>query len=104
MFNTIKKLLGFEYEIDSKIFCKALVQYPYNSDSSGAYLSHITAVWATWKGNRITVHIKTHCPGILIGKAGRQISEIKELMEYMSKNKDLSIDIQEETMFNGLYY
>jgi ribosomal protein S3 len=103
MINKIKKILGMEYEIDNKVFRKALSSYPYyNGNISGAYLRTITKVYATKKNNNITVHIKTHSPGILIGAKGKQISEIKSYMELLCKCS-IEIDIQEETMFFNLY-
>jgi ribosomal protein S3 len=103
MRNNIKKFFNMEYEIDSKIFRKALVLYPYSPNSiSSSYLANITKVWATQKYEKTTVHIKTHRPGILIGKAGELINEIKKLMETMYKNS-ISIDIQEEKMFLDIY-
>lgn len=106
MLNWIKKLLGFECEIDSKLFRKSLHQYPYGAaDCSGAYLANITEVLVTKKGKLVTCHIRTHRPGILIGKHGDQIAGIKELMELkaISQCEHLIIDIQKETMFQGLY-
>jgi hypothetical protein len=90
-------------EIDSKIFRKALVQYPYNSDSDGSYLRSITSVVASFIGDAtVLVTIRTHSPGILIGKRGIQISEIKDLMAHMS-GKNVEISIVEEDMFQNLY-
>lgn len=93
-----------ENEIDSKVYRKALVQYPYNSDSDGSYLSNITSVKAfeSTETNIVKVEIKTHRPGILIGKQGIQISQIKQLMEFMS-GKFVEIFLIEEDMFQNLY-
>jgi ribosomal protein S3 len=102
MLNKIKAFLGMKHEIDSRIFRKALVQYPYNSESDGSYLRTITSVKAFQSGNKVTVTIKTHSPGILIGRKGIQISAIKELMAIMS-GKEIEISIIEEEMFQYLY-
>jgi len=102
MLNKIKKILGMTYEIDSKIFRKALVQYPYNSDSSGAYIREITSVRAFQNKDNITVVIKSHGCGILIGKQGKQISAIRDLMIRMS-GKEVEIKLVEDDMFNHLY-
>lgn len=103
MFNQIKKLLGMEYEIDSKIFKRALTSYPYGSvESTGSYIRHITNVQAFQKGNHVRVLIESHSPGILIGKAGKQISEIREYMEYLS-GKSVSTNIRETEIFRNLY-
>ena len=102
MFNTIKKIIGMKHTIDSKIFRKALVQYPYNSESSGSYIYNITGVSAKENKGKIVVTICTHLPGILIGKAGHQITEIKSLMEHYS-GKNIDIFIREEKMFSNLY-
>lgn len=101
--NWLLKVSGREYEIESKIFRRALSSYPYGSDSSGQYLSHITNVQAFQKPDGIVrVLIVSHHPGILIGKAGKQIKEIKEYMEYLS-NKTVDIDIRESEIFKKLY-
>lgn len=102
MLNKIKKFLGMEHEIDSIIFRRALACYPYGSDSSGSYLPNITRISATEKNGTVRVIIRTHRPGILIGAKGKQISEIKQMMEQMSK-KTVEIHIEEETMFSNLY-
>lgn len=95
----IKKLLGIEYEISNKPFLRALCLYPHTTDKSSSYRYNITKVWATVKDNKTTVHIKTHLPGFLIGRAGSQISEIREYME-MLYGKPVEIDIVEEDMFD----
>ena len=102
MINYIKNLLGIEYEIDSKVFRMSLVTYPYQSGASGSYLKNITKVWATIRKGKTTVHIRTHSPGVLIGKGGVQIDEIKNLMEHFYV-QPVEIDIQEEMMFYGVY-
>ena len=101
MINTIKKILGMEHEISNKLFLKALALYPYlTSGNYHSYKGHITNVRVTKKKGNITVHIKTHSPGILIGKQGSTISGIRELMEtYIGQT--VTIDIQEETMFDS---
>lgn len=103
MLNSIKKILGMEYEIDSKIYKRALASYPYGStESTGSYISHITNVQAFQKGNQVRVLVESHHPGILIGKAGKQIGEIKEYMERLSE-KIVSIDIRQTEIFSNLY-
>ena len=103
MKNIFKKFFGMTYEIDSKVFRKALASYPYLEEANGSdYLHSITKVWATKKGNETTVHIRTHRPGILIGKAGIQIGKIKEHMEFLYKS-DVKIDIIEDQMFWHVY-
>lgn len=103
MLNQIKKLLGMEYEIDSKIFKRALTSYPYSAtESTGSYIRHITNVQAFQTGDKVRVLIESHHPGILIGKAGKQIGEIKEYMERMSK-KTVTIDIRETEIFLNIY-
>jgi len=103
MNNTIKKIVGLEYEIDNKIFLRALSSYPYSYDAiDSTYLSHITKVWVTYKNSKTIVHIKTHRPGILIGKAGTLINSIRQYMEELSGTV-IEIDIQEEKMFSNLY-
>ena len=100
MINTIKKILGMEHEISNKLFLKALSLYPYLLNGNHSYKANITNVWVTKKKGNITVHIKTHYPGILIGKQGSTISGIRELMEtYIGQT--VTIDIQEETMFDS---
>jgi len=91
------------YEIDSQVFRKALAAYPYlEEENRSDYLQSITKVWATKKGNETTVHIRTHRPGILIGKAGIQIGKIREYMQYLYKS-DVQVDIIEEQMFWRVY-
>jgi len=103
MKNTLKKWLGMTYEIDNKVFRKALASYPYLEEANGSdYLHSITKVWATKKGSKTTVHIRTHRPGILIGKAGIQIGKIREYMKYLY-NSDVQVDIIEEQMFWRVY-
>lgn len=103
MLNLIKKILGMEYEIDSKIYKRALTSYPYRStESTGLYISHITNVQAFQKGEKVRVLIETHHPGILIGRAGKQIKEIKEYMEELSE-KIVEIEIRETEIFRKLY-
>lgn len=107
MLNKIKQLLGLEYEIDSKPFRQALRGYPtymmvIGEECSSSYLRNITKVTSTKRNNVVTVHITTHSPGILIGKAGSLINSIKDYMQLKS-GEIVKIDIKEEQMFNNLF-
>lgn len=90
------------HRIDGKIFKRALLQYPYNSESSGSYIRNITKVEAIQTGGKVKVYIESHSPGVFIGKAGKQIKEIEELMSRMS-NLEVEIDIKETELFQHLY-
>ena len=86
-------------EISSAIFRKALVLYSY-SDKHSVYLEHITKVSAIeLNPSTVQITIYTYYPGLLIGRAGKQISEIKSLMEKLS-GKTTHIYIEEEEMFS----
>ena len=89
-------------EIDSRIFRKALIGYPYVSDSTGLYIHYITKVNAFQTENGARVVIETHRPGILIGAQGEQIEGIKN---YMSKKcgQNVTIEIIESQLFQNLY-
>jgi len=98
--NIIDKI--FKHEIDSKIFRKALVQYPYLNNTSHEYICNITSVKAFQLKNKIKVEIRTHRPGILIGMKGNQINGIKE---YMNRKcgQEVEIFLIEEDLFQHLY-
>jgi ribosomal protein S3 len=83
--------------ISNKPYLKALKHYPYHNESSSEYLYHITSVIAyQLNDNEVEVEIKTHLPGILIGKAGVQIKGIGELMEHYSGKKVVTNLIEED--------
>jgi hypothetical protein len=100
MFDETKNMPVSKIQINNEIFLRALVGYPYFSNSSGTYIYHITDVKAFWEEDKreVEVVIRTHLPGILIGAKGGQISGIKNLMELRSGHK-VSIKIVEEDMF-----
>jgi len=81
MINWIKKVLGFEHEIDNGFAIKALRSFPYGTESTGSYLTDMVSVRATRMGNLVTVYLETHRPGILIGAKGWQIKALREYID-----------------------
>ena len=96
MFDKIKDLLGIEHEIDSKPFRKIMRVH------GGSGLLNITDVKVTKRGSYITVHITTHLPGILIGKAGKNIEELRNWFGDFT-NSEVRINIIESEMFSNFW-
>lgn len=100
--NFFKKLFGLEHEIDKSAYIRAIARFRYHDAcTSSSYIHHITNVRVMRDKNIVTVYIRTHIPGILIGKGGSNINGLKSYIEFScNSSRPVEIYIEEETMFN----
>ena len=95
MINAIKKFLGMEHEIDSrlfKIFYRSM--YLYDVDAN-PYIEDVTEFYVTKISDRTILHISTRRPGFLIGKGGANINAIKKFLQEVTEFDNLEIALKE---------
>lgn len=94
--NLIKKLLGLEYEVESKPYRKLIRVYGEQG------ISNITKITVTQKNNKTIIHIWSHHPGIFIGKAGKHISMLRDVISEVM-NTEIEFDLKDEEIFSDVF-
>lgn len=102
MLNSIRKNLGLSHEVDNRHYRREIYCH-YRDHQYGIRMREcITDIKVIKKGDSTNVVITTHRPGILIGKGGRDIDDLKLcLQEEFGQN--LEIRIVENKMWYNLY-
>lgn len=97
----LKNIFGLKYEIDNKIYRKTIYHFlRWNEHEHQSVL--ITHIKVFKHKKRIIVEIETHRPGLLIGKGGKFIDELKDFVEDNTKQK-IEIDLRESKLWMNLY-
>ena len=94
--NLIKKFLGLEYEVESKPYRKLIRVYGEQG------LLNITKITTTKRQNKTIIHIWTHSPGILIGKAGTHISMLRDIISDIMET-EVEFDLRDAEIFNDVF-
>ena len=91
-------------EIDSKPFRRILSIFYNNREHGYIVLSSITDIKVFDKGDFYSLQITTHKPGVLIGKGGHFIDEMRDFINYKDEfDKPIKIDLQESKIWLRLY-
>lgn len=92
----------FSNEIDSKPFRRHIYSFFYEEYNSNI-ISAFTEVKVFKEKDKYVVRITTHFPGILIGRQGRTIDELKNWLNNGEFLLPVEIKLLESKMWHNLY-
>lgn len=90
-------------EIDSRNFRQALSVFYNNREYGSNVLNTITDVKVFDKGDYYSLQITANRPGILIGKQGYFIDEMRDYINDERFDKPIKIDLQESKIWLHLF-
>lgn len=97
----LARVFGLKHEIDNKKYRRAIYNYLTFNDAKELCIS-TTYIKAFKHKENIIVEIETHRPGLLIGKGGSFINELKIFIEEKT-NQKISIELRESKLWMNMY-
>jgi len=94
------KKVELKKEIDSLLYRRLMYQYFRMIDWN--YITSITSIKVFKQRDGISIEIETHRPGLLIGKAGKIIDELRDFIKEDTK-ENIHFSIKECMLWYGLY-
>jgi ribosomal protein S3 len=100
----IKKILGKKYDLpkNEELELKNAIHYFLSENNSSMLLQTITDINFLTDKENIYIQIKTHTPGLLIGKHGSFVKKLNYFLKSES-NKDIKIDIKDSDIWKNIY-
>lgn len=103
LFYKLLLMVGFTIKVDNKEVRKLIYDYYFIIKEYTNILNYITKVEVSKSKKGVTILIESHRPGLLIGKGGKNINELKEFLFKEFNRKDIYVDLKECKLWYNLY-